>query len=385
MKQQKATYKPAKVHNRRGDIKKEWFVEFQYWDEKADRFKRFRDTGGVNKLNNPRLRIEVLDEIALEINEKLAKGWNPITNDYEDLVIYSKDSWETCVPIILGDKIQSTSLGHAQYKYILANFTTYLTRRGLNTVHPKNIEKSVIMDYLSWRLNTSKIKKGTRDRDLVIIKCAFKVLMLRGIIKHNPCDGIPRLGDRPERNETYSPDQLKDLINYLEKNNTKMLCFCVLVMAAIRPSEIRRLQIKDLDLNVGTVRIKNTKSKNAYPRVARIPSVLLRFLNHLKIDGVNPDYYIFHPSGIPQPTMHSNKYYWSKEFSAIKEKLGFGSNITMYSLKHTVLTEMYNTGASTEELMAYGGFKTLDALQSYLKKQVIPVPADPSHRLGRLL
>ncbi|MCC7298059.1 MAG: tyrosine-type recombinase/integrase [Bacteroidia bacterium] len=380
-----ATYKAAKVHNRRGDITKQWFVEFQYWDEKTDGFKRHRETGDANRITKPKLRQEALEELAAQINAKLKEGWNPNTNGYEDEVIYSQDSWETCVPIILGDKIQSTAIGYAQYKYILANFTDYLKRRRLDTEHPKKIEKSVIMDYLSWRLNTTNIKRSTRDRDLVILKCAFKVLILRGIIKINPCDAIPRLGDRPERNETYSPDQLKDLIAYLEQNNTKMLCFCVLVMAAIRPSEIRRLQIKDIDLKAGTVRIKNTKSKNAYPRVARIPSVLLRFLKHLKIEGVNPEYYIFHPSGVPQPTMHTNKYYWSKEFSAIKEKLGFGSNITRYSLKHTVLTEMYNTGASTEELMAYGGFKTLDALQSYLKKQVIPVPADPSHRLGRLL
>lgn len=63
-----ATYKAAKVHNRRGDITKQWFVEFQYWDEKTDSFKRYRDTGGVNKGNNARLRMQTLEEIAVEIN-----------------------------------------------------------------------------------------------------------------------------------------------------------------------------------------------------------------------------------------------------------------------------------------------------------------------------
>ena len=56
----------------------------------------------------------------------------------------------------------------------------------------------------------------------------------------------------------------------------------------------------------------------------------------------------------------------------------------MYSLKHTILIEMFKNGASMDEMMSFGGFKTLDALQAYLRRYLNHVPADPSERLKGL-
>lgn len=233
-------------------------------------------------------------------------------------------------------------------------------------------------------MSAFQIRRGTRDKDLVILNSAFKVLKLRGIIRENPCQDIQRLGDRPSRHEPYTPEELQKLLTYLEEHNHTLLCFCVLVMCAIRPAEILRLQVKDINIAEGFITIKNTKSKNTYTRIARIPAIMLKYLRYLNIQGQPSTYYIFNPSGIPNPRQHLNKSYWSKAYCKTRTTLGLRPEITMYSLKHTILSEMYKADATLGELMSFGGFRTLDALESYLRKYIHHVPDDPSEKLAGL-
>ena len=234
-------------------------------------------------------------------------GWSPISNSYEKNVIYSEDSWETCMAIVMEEKRQSTSTSHTQYKYILEYFSVYLRIRQMNTEHPRNITKSLILDYLTWRMNNFKIRRGTRDKDLIILGGAFQVLKIRGIIQTNPCYEIPRLGDRPERHEPYTAEELQRLLELLAVQGKTMLHFCIFVMAAIRPAEILRLQVKDVNLKEGVVVIKNTKSKNTYTRVARIPGILLSYLSDMPLANAPANYYIFNANGIPTPEPHANR------------------------------------------------------------------------------
>lgn len=384
MKKSFASYKPAKVHTRGGDMDKEWFVEYQYCDPQTDEFKRLRETNGANRIQNPYKRKAALEKVAKEINRKLMAGWNPITDSYEKTIVYSEESWETCVGIVLEEKRQSTTTNHMHYRYVLEFFTEYLRKRRMNTEHPRKITKSIIMDYLTWRMNNFPIRRGTRDKDLILLGGSFKVLKIRGIIKENPCNDIPKLGDRPERHEPYTADELQRLIHFLSQNDKNMLRFCILVMAAIRPAEIIRLQIRDMNLKEGTINIKNTKSKNGCGRVARIPGILLEYLQDIPLKGYPPTHYVFNSNGLPEARIHSNKWYWSKQFRKVKEALNLRKGVSMYSLKHTVLIEMFKHGASMDELMSYGGFRTLDALQAYLRRHLNHVPADPSSRLKQL-
>jgi integrase len=384
MKNKFSTYKPAKVHTRGGDMDKEWFVEYQYYIHKTQTFKRIRETDGANRIQDPYKRKKHLDNLAKVLNKKLMEGWNPLTNSIEKNVVYSEDSWETCMAIIMEEKRQSTSTSHTQYKYILEYFSEYLRIRRMNTEHPRNITKSLILDYLTWRMNNFKIRRGTRDKDLIILGGAFKVLKIRGIIEHNPCYEIPRLGDRPDRHEPYTAQELQKLLELLAVEDKTMLHFCIFVMAAIRPAEILRLQVKDVNLTEGVVVIKNTKSKNSYGRVARIPGILLRYLADMPLADAPPHYYIFNATGQPAPEQHANKWYWSKHFRKFREALNLRKGVSMYSLKHTILIEMFKNGASMDEMMSYGGFKTLDALQAYLRRHLNHVPADPSERLKQL-
>lgn len=385
MKKSFASYKPAKVFTRRGDLDKEWYVEFKFFDPDKNDFKRIRETNNANRIHDPVLRLKCLQSHANALNKRLAEGWNPLEKRIDQHVVYSEDSWETCVHIILADKAQSVQAASlSQYRYVLQYFTQFLRNRRMSTDHPRNITKNTVIDYLTWRISSFKIRRGSRDKDLVILVSAFKVLKLRGIIKDNPASDIPRLGDRPEKHEPYTPQELRKLMNYLEDNDRKMLHFCILVMSAIRPAEILRLQVKDIDIANGVVVIKNTKSKNAYSRVSRIPAVLLSYLADFDISGYPASYYVFNPTGKPCPFMHRNKWYWSRAFSNVRNKLNLRRGITMYSLKHTILIEMYKNGASMDELMSYGGFRTLDALQAYLRRHLNHVPADPSDRLKGL-
>lgn len=374
----KGNFTPAKVVTRNGDTTKEWYCEFSYFDQSTGNYKRFRERGTANRTKDGNLRIKILKELNEQINKRLFAGWNPFTNQYSEVLTLNTTDWLSCAQIVLNQvKSKSGERNFEQYTQILNKFTRYLEIRNMDRINPALIDRNTIEQYLDYRL-LQKIKPGTRNKDLAILQRTFKILFVMGAVPKNPTIGIEKLRTSPVAHRAYDDATFTRIVNYMNEQPIYKQAYIVLVLCAIRPIEILRLKVKDLDRVKGIVTVANENSKNDKFRYVKIPELFMQVIRDWDISNYPNNYYLFNPAGLPSPSRHTNRTYWSKYFAKIKRALNLEKYHTMYGLKHTVLTMLYKNGAALNQLMDYGGFKSLDALQAYLRRNFIQVPEDMS-------
>ncbi len=84
------------------------------------------------------------------------------------------------------------------------------------------------------------------------------------LVISNPCTGIPRLKTDNERERYLSSEEIKLLLDILMDNKPIWLTVKLSLSTGARIMSIIDLQKKDLNLNVGTVTIKNFKTGSTY-------------------------------------------------------------------------------------------------------------------------
>lgn len=270
------------------------------------------------------------------------------------------------------------------YKYRLAHFQKYLKARGLHKSNIADITKKDVNDFL----NSILLKSSARNRNnsLAVLSAIFSVLEENELVPKNVTDKIKKLPTSPERNKTYSTTQENDIFALMEEKDKDLLLFVKFVSYNfLRPIEVCRLQVKDIDFEGAKL---NVRAKNKIVKVKIIPEILLNEIQHFK--GLNPEFHLFSPNGADfwKSTDTNKRDYWSKRFKEIKDVLGLGKDYGLYSFRHTFITKLYrifrkkySQSETHDRLMLITGHTTLTALQQYLRDIDAELPEDYSHLL----
>jgi integrase len=192
----------------------------------------------------------------------------------------------------------------------------------------------------------------------------------------------------PERNKTFSDSIQKDIYTYLEEKDSLLLLFTQFISYnLLRPVEVCRLKIKDIDVAEKKIYIR---TKNKPVKIKIIPDLLLDKLPDLQV--MNPDTFLFTPDGFGKEwlTEENNKRnYFSKRFNeVVKKKFNLDKDYGLYSFRHTFITRLYRNIRETKsqqiaksELMLITGHSTMTALDKYLRDIDAELPDDYSELL----
>ena len=172
----------------------------------------------------------------------------------------------------------------------------------------------------------------------------------------------------------------------MEEKDKDLLLFVKFVSYNfLRPIEVCRLQVKDIDFDGAKL---NVRAKNKLVKIKIIPEILLNEIQHFK--GLSPNHYLFTPTGVGDwQTEEMNKRdYWTKRFKKVKDELNLGKDYGLYSFRHTFITKLYrelrtqySQYETYDRLMLITGHATLSALQQYLREIDAELPEDYSHLL----
>ncbi|GIZ15098.1 hypothetical protein RCZ15_09920 [Capnocytophaga catalasegens] len=270
------------------------------------------------------------------------------------------------------------------YKSRVEQFKKYLKARGLHNSNIADLTKKDINDYLNHVL----VKSSPRNRNntLAVLSAVFSTLEENELVTHNVTDKIKKLQAKPERNKTYTQTQQNEAFALMEQKDKDLLLFVKFVSYNfLRPIEVCRLQVKDIDFSDAKL---NVRAKNKLVKTKIIPEILMQEIQHFK--GINPDFYLFAPNGADYwATRETDKRdYWTKRFKEIKNELGLGKDYGLYSFRHTFITKLYRELRSQygqmetyDKLMLITGHTTLTALQQYLRDIDAELPEDYSNLL----
>lgn len=419
-------FSEPKIYDANGDLNKRWYVYFSFKDPKTGKLKRMKNIyGKANSYNTKEARYYLLGLYKRRLLKFLKSGYNPFQNNtslylkHKSAIKPPQQNIKKSEPIpvvknpdvnadITSKKTKTTynsmpvknAIDYAlklktnvvsertlaDYTNYFQTFTKWLNEHHKNIITIGGVSKIIVVKFL----NHVQLKSSARNRNnyRTCFSSIFQTMEDNEIIKQNFIKSIPKLKTVPKRNKTYSEQQKEAIFDYLKDEDPTLLLFIKFVSYNfLRPKEVCRLQIKDIDLVGKTVQFQ---AKNKALQTKLIPDILIEDLPD--ISNMNEEFLLFTPDGIGgywDAELENRRDYFTKRFKkVVKDHFKLDKNYGLYSFKHTFITKLYRSlvkesspFAAKSKLMQITGHSTMLALEKYLREIDAELPEDYSNLL----
>nr|WP_121271591.1 site-specific integrase [Pedobacter schmidteae] len=350
-------------------LENNWYVEYYF------NGKRFRITDNLNNIKNYNERKYKFDVLIESLKDRLANGYNPI-NPEEYLVKIAKET------ISLKDAITKFTDYHTLHQSRKSTIATYKSKLNHLLEFTGNIQLTELTTRHLENFILSKVdNKEYSQKSVSLAKRTFSafynVLIDSGYDLKNPVSTInKKIKSFKETREThlpYSDKQLKDVMQYLDDNDTYTALFARFIYyTCVRPSEIRGLLVRDIDLNKRTITIRaavKKVTKFIKDDVISIPIEFIPCLEQLNLEQQPKENYIMGsttkfinetPIRKNTPLERLNK--------ALKVFKLDGKGYDLYSFKHTSNINRWKTGKwNLDQIMVANRHTNIQQTLTYLR------------------
>lgn len=365
-----------------------WYINYTF------NGKQYRIKDGLNRISDHTEKLYQAEVLLQSIKDDLKNGFDPSNPEAFIEMIVSQN-------ITLSDAINEYLDELSTYNRTKTVSTYKSKLHYLNEAFPNKLVKDLtsleIQKYIVDRIHSNKSAKIlmngiSYDLNKTIKWTAKTVKNAKGIFRaffnwcitkkyyanENPVSKIESKKIRSEvepkeRHNPFSQEDIKILINYLDTNDKHTAFFArIIYSTCLRPGEICKLRLKDIDLikNQITVPLDVTKNtKKITVDVIDIEPNLLEEFNKLNIDSYPKDYFLTSTSIniIGKDSVGSNRPY--KRFVKALNKLNLNNKgYTLYSFKHFSNLQRFNDGWTLAEIMKANRHSSISMTETYLKK-----------------
>lgn len=257
------------------------------------------------------------------------------------------------------------------YATDIAEFIDFLHEEELGN-DPSLVDSRVIRRYLA-RLHRRGISKSSVSRKLASLRGFFKLLLQKGRIEIDPTLGIS------------GPKQEKKLPKYLRDDQIEALMLCpdtssslglrdaaileVMYATGVRVGELVKMNLRDVDLRAGEIRVLGKGSKERIVLLGRAAQEALhaylvagrgRLLSSRKSDGEREDAVFLNKYGC-RISARSIFRLLEKYFVRVSDEI----KISPHVLRHTFATHMLERGADLRSIQELLGHSSISTTQVY--------------------
>ncbi|MBD0833765.1 tyrosine-type recombinase/integrase [Aestuariibaculum sediminum] len=417
---QKQFSKP-KIYTASGNLKKRWYLYFSYRDPETKTLKRQSPIyANANRYQTKEERMAILTVYSQILFKLLKRGYNPYADNVElfkkettkqstdnttetpEIKITPKVELKSEQPEEIVDKgkrieeacafdmtLKKQSLKESSIRSYKSHIKVF--GEWMKDNHPKinficEVDRKLVLEFLNHILTKSSARNRNNYR--ASLSSLYQTLEDNDIVSQNFIKNIKALKTQPKRNKTYNKELQEDIFKHMEEQDPTLLLFVKFVAyGLLRPIEICRLRVGDIDLKHKTVTFE---AKNKALKTKIIPEILFQELPDLS--KLNKEDSLFTPQGIGGEWDlgdDSKRNYFSKRFKKIvKDTFNLDSEHSMYSFRHTFITKLYRAlvkesspNEAKSKLMQITGHNTMDALEKYLRDIDAELPKDFSELL----
>ena len=278
---------------------------------------------------------------------------------------------------------------------VIVNYIKYCTNISKNTPHEISSKLSLIERFFKWAESNGYLIVKPSD---VTIECAhqfcdhliidyglapktfnnalgrlrnfYNVSMKRNWIekRENPFSTIDtQKTGYGEKNIPFSNEQLNDMIPYIKENDPYLYKFIAFIYYAfMRCSEIKKLKVKNVDLENRLLRIEVKQSKVKKFDVLPISDELYEVILSLGVEGANPNHYLF-SSDLRISNVPMSVNWTTDHFRKVKDHFDLDPNYTIYGFKHTAVCRWYEYEKDIVRIQRMCRHTTIEMTARYLK------------------
>lgn len=346
-----------------------WYIEFYSFDPDIEGLKRKRlYVPGISPKSARRLYAQ---EMILNINGRLAQGWNPFLRlaDSKEYTTFDEvcETYRKYLLQLMKEDIQRQKTFNG-YTSFLKRFREWNGKQKRPVVYMYQMKSSVIDEFLDWLWIDEGKSVRTRDNYLGWFKTFSKWMVSKRYISEDPTAGLQmvRGHKKVEKNRTVIPKEaMLRLKEYLEQKDRHFLLACyILYYCYVRPKEMSDLKLENISVKNGTIFIPGTISKNRKDAVVTIPDHVMRLMISLGVLSHPSDWYLFSFDCKPGQEHRLPKYFcdmWKKVATALK----FPQEWKFYSLKDTGITDQIKAGRDLIEVRDQARHYSLEQTDIY--------------------
>ena len=361
------TYLPATLK----EYKSGCFVEYHVLNPVTSKLER-----KVFRLNALKNRCRTLMEfkvaankVLCDINIKLASGWNPFTDGSKNTkqlqtLSYGLDAYITDK----GRDLREASM--VSYTSVAKILKDWLVEKEIGEIACIKFNVSIARQFMEDLRNRPKFNNNTYNTYLKKYRAAFNWLKEHEFVNDNPFDQIKTLQKQEKMRGLIPPEARDKVINYVRtsKHPNYEIVMHLVFTSLIRPSELERLQVRDVDLKNKCIHIPANKAKTHKDRDAALSDTCIAMLIPLlSKPGILPTWYLINSNYEcgSEPCYHGMfKKHWMK----IRKECGLPDEMQLYSLKDSGITEMLEAGVSINQVKEAAGHADISTTNKYIGK-----------------
>lgn len=301
------------------------------------------------------------------INEKLESGWNPYT---EGKKVKTFHKLADAFKAFLNEKELDYKNGvfsydsMRTYKSQIEMITNWINSKYEN-IHVGRFNKDLAQEYLDYVYTTKEVSPRTWNNYLKFLRTVWAWLIEKNYCSENIFLNI-KVKPQTEKERVIIPEDWSvKVIEYFRDNNPAMELVCGLIYNSfMRPAEICRTQISDIQLFNNAIYLPGKKTKNKRSRWCLLPPHLIDLIIKMKLDKYPTDYYLLSSGLTPgKKVLCTRKLdkYWNKMRTAID----LPNEMKLYSFRDTGITDLKKAGHSNLFISSITGHLNSEEIETY--------------------
>lgn len=361
-----------------------WYVYYYCLNPETGKMQMFKDKGGLNYKelrNNKKARLDIANEIIRSYTERLRAGWSPFTEQNAPEDTYDKLKYTPAYKVLEQFyQLKKTTLKRRtwqSYKYSLDTFGNWLKTTGRQSIEISQLTTRHITEYTDSLIKSGKLGNKSINNHINNLGVLFNMAVERELITKSPLRVYKPLPEETGKNFPFSEAQKQKLKKQILSDDPALWLFVKgIYHLFIRPIELLRIKVGDVDLRTGQIIIHSSAGKNKRQLPVQIPDSFIDEIKALELHRYPEDYYLFGKCTTHIGHKHdigpSNKPYGRNAITvrhtAIMKACGLtDSKYSMYGWKHTGNIDSFLAGVDIYDLMRQNRHHSIEQTMTYLR------------------
>lgn len=305
------------------------------------------------------------------ITAKLASGWSPYAEQRNAKTFHTLYS---ALESFLNYKEQDLKNGVFRadsmrtYKSQVTMLKSWIKTRKMENIQVIRFDKNYATEYLDWVYMEKGLAARSWNNYVVTLRTIWNWMIEKNYCIENPFLKI-RTKPKQEKTRVIIPqDWIDKIIPYFAEHEPNMIIVCGLVYNSfMRPSEICKTQIEDIQIDQNGIYLKGTKTKNKKSRWCLLPPTLVNRIKALHLENYSPQNYLFSTDLRPGKKLINTRDL-DRYFSKMRNAIELPAEMQLYSFRDTGITEMKKEGHSNYFISSITGHTNSNEIETYTHK-----------------
>lgn len=354
------------------------FIFFYYYNSKTNKSERIRRYLGKNRGDVKKVQEEA-KSLVNDLVKLLQANWNPINDTINKRQINLTSNISECIEYWLlkrEEAFNSKSIGHKMLKnnkILMNHFSSYLISQKISFIRVSALTNVHIKEFLDLKAFERGWGKVTYNTYLVDLGSFFNYLKDLKIINENPCSKVSKKNIKfdASRFKVYEKEELQNVATLLlsdKRYSGLFLATKLLYKYNIRPLEITRMQIQDIDFNKELLTLDGSKTKNKNEARFKLDQETLDLIKDM-CGSYDPEFFLFGGRNKPGENQVCAEYF-GQCWRYFRMKHNISCHLKLYALKHTSNYYDIEAGANFEEIRQRNRHANLQITTLYIKERL---------------